>query len=721
MRVRLFFLLGLILSASIFTAQAQAEGNAIENLPGCTANTFEANDDLFVSGVPLGFTINFGSNEYNSTYVNNNGNITFQQGLSTYTPFDFTATGETIIAPYLADVDTRGTGSSLTTYGTGELEGGVKYFCVNWVNVGYYNEHADKLNSFQLILTQSPSQAPAGNFTMTFNYDKIQWETGDASDGNEGFGGTPAAVGYSDGIEGGYVQNGSFASGSFEDGNGATGLIYQSINAGGQPGRLVFEYSFEALTPPTDGILKGKVLLHESSQAASGAPVEICPTEGGTCILRTTNNQGEYRAAVPPGTYNLTAYPPQGSPSYEGHRNGVKLKNAKETLEGQDIELGAALTPPPEGSGVSSVGTGEGGIPVTYMNQPSKVTTIACTGAPLEFQITNSSGEPIAGGPMHEVPGSQNAIDDSSDYEATYTPPASAHGSAHVKITGTCPVGATKIDVEFDVYIDPSGHVIDTNGHPITNATVTLYRSSTAKGTFTPIPTGSGEMSPGNRVNPAVDPEGGVFSWDVVPGFYEIRATAPGCVSASNHAQSAASTGILQIPPPADGLVLTLYCGPLSQPSPPPVATKADSGFLLKSVKTNANGTISVTLVPTQAGRATFSATVPTAKIARIEALAAKHGKHCRRGTTKIHGKCRPVTSLYGSTAGNGSAGAPLTLTIAPSAQARAALAKGRTLHLAATLSYQSTLGGSPTVKAFGVTVKLKKHKKKHHGHGKGH
>ncbi len=712
--------MGLILSALIFTAPARAEGNAVESLPGCTANTFAANDDEYVSGVPLGFTINFGGTEYSTTYVNNNGNLTFQEGLHTYTPFDFTATGETIIAPYLADVNTRGTGSSLTTYGGGELEGGVKYFCVNWVNVGYFDEHTDKLNSFQLILTQSPSQAPGGNFTMTFNYDKIQWETGDASDGSEGFGGTPAAVGYSDGIEGGYVQNGSFASGSFEDGNTATGLIYQSINAGGQPGRIAFEYSFEALTPPTDGVLKGTVYYQGGTQAATLAPVEICPTEGGTCVVRTTNLKGEYRASVPPGTYNLTAYPPQGAPTYEGHHNGVVLKKAKETLEKQDIELGAALTPPPAGSGVSNVGTGEGGIPVTYMNQPSKVTTIACSGAPLEFQITNPSGETIAGGPMHEVPGSQNAVDGSSDYEAAYTPPVSSHGSAHVKITGTCPVGATKIDVEFDIYIDPSGHVINTSGQPIANATVTLYRSSTAKGTFTPIPTGSGEMSPGNRTNPAVNPEGGVFSWDVVPGFYEIRATAPGCVSASNHAQSAASTGVLQIPPAADGLVLTLYCGPLGSSPPPPVATKADSTFLLKSVKANANGTVSVTLVPTQSGRATFSATVPTAKIARVAATEAKRGKHCRHGAKKIHGKCRPVTSLYGSAAGSGAAGAPLQLTIAPSAAARAALAKGRTLHLAATVSYQSALGGSPTVKAFGVTVKAKKHKK-HHGHGKGH
>lgn len=713
--------LGLVLCPLVLAAQAHAEGNAIENLPGCTENTFAANDDDYVSSVPLGFTIDFGGNNYSTTYVNNNGNITFQQGLSTYTPFDFTATGETIIAPYLADVDTRGEGSGLTTYGNGELPGGGRYFCVNWVNVGYYEKHTDKLNSFQLLLTQSSAQQPNGNFTMTFNYDKVEWETGDASDGENGFGGTPAAVGYSDGIEGGYVQNGSFASGSFEDSNPATGLIYQSLNAGGQLGRLVFEYSFEALTPPTDGVMKGEVLFHESSTPATGAPVEVCPTAGGTCILRTTNNKGEYRVAVPPGEYNLTAYPPQGSPSYEGHLTGAKVNKAKEEVTGQNIELGPALVAPPEGTGVDAISTGEGGIPVTYMNQPNKVTTIACTGAPLQFEITGPSGETLAGGPMHEVPGSQNAVDGSSSYEAAYTPPGSAHGSAHVKITGTCPVGATEIDVEFDIYIDPSGRVIDTNGNPVANATITLLRSSTERGTFTPIPAGSAEMSPGNRINPAVNPEGGIFSWDVVPGFYEIRATAPGCVSATNHSQNAASTGVMQIPPPANGLVLTLYCGPLTAPSPPPVAkAAADSRFTIKSIKTGVNGTISVTIVPNQAGHATLSATVPTAKVSSAVANEAKgkNGKHCGKGMKRIHGKCHLVKTLYGTAAANGSAGVPVTLTIVPSAKARAALRKGHTLHVTGTLVYQSSLGGAPAASAFAVSVKEKK-PKKHHGHGK--
>src|SRR5262249_11200115 len=156
---------------------------------------------------------------------------------------------------------------------------------------------------------------------------------------------------------------------------------------------------------------------------------------GEPCVVRTTNSDGEYRAALPPGTYDLTAYPPTGSPSLEGHRNGVVVKEAKEEVKEQDVELGASLQAPPEGTGGLAAWTGDGGIPTIYMNQPNHVTTIACSGAPLEFKITNPSGETLAGGPMHEVPGSQVAIDDSSTYEGTFTPPHGAHGTAHVKIT----------------------------------------------------------------------------------------------------------------------------------------------------------------------------------------------------------------------------------------------------------------------------------------------
>ena len=50
-----------------------------------------------------------------------------------------------------------------------------------------------------------------------------------------------------------------------------------------------------------------------------------------------------------------------------------------------------------------------------------------------------------------------------------------------------------------------------------------------------------------------------------------------------------------------------------------------------------------------------------------------------------------------------------LKLTVNPSAKIKALLKKGKTVHLTATLTYSSSLGGRPTVRVFHVTVKGKK------------
>ena len=64
-----------------------------------------------------------------------------------------------------------------------------------WDNVGYYDSHTDKLNRFQLVIVD---QRAAG-IDIVVNYDNIPWETGDASDGASGFGGTSAVAGYAAG------------------------------------------------------------------------------------------------------------------------------------------------------------------------------------------------------------------------------------------------------------------------------------------------------------------------------------------------------------------------------------------------------------------------------------------------------------------------------------------------------------------------------------------
>jgi hypothetical protein len=147
---------------------------------------------------------------------------------------------------------------------------------------------------------------------------------------------------------------------------------------------------------------------------------------------------------------------------------------------------------------------------------------------------------------------------------------------------------------------------------------------------------------------------------------------------------------------------------------PPPTP---NSSYKVQSIHANSDGTITIVFVPSQSGQATLVVTVPTGTIARTDATAAKRAKKCKRGLVRIKGKCRPPTTVTGRTTAPGTAGVPLALTVKASGRVKALLKKGKTVHLTATLTYQSSLGGTPTVEVFHVTVKGKKAKKKGHKH----
>lgn len=219
------------IAASLLLAMAatSAMAGAIHDANLFTTNTLARNDDGSTALVNIGFNANFFGTTYSSLFVNNNGNVTFNSSLSTFTPFGLTTNGFPIIAPFFADVDTRNLGSGVVQYGAASL-GGRNVFGVNWIDVGYYDTAADKLNSFQLILTDR-SDTGAGNFDIEFNYDRILWETGSASGGTNGFGGTSAAVGYTDGGANDFEFAGSRVPGSFLDSDPVSGLIHGSRNS----------------------------------------------------------------------------------------------------------------------------------------------------------------------------------------------------------------------------------------------------------------------------------------------------------------------------------------------------------------------------------------------------------------------------------------------------------------------------------------------------------
>lgn len=175
----------------------------------------------------LPFDIQFYGQTYSSLWVNNNGNVTFDDPLSTYVPFDLSQTGHVIIAPFFADVDTRGSNAGTVTYGETQYQGR-RAFCVLWDKVGYFDTQSDKLNTFQLQLVERPD-----GFDIVFTYDQIQWDLGSASSG------VSARAGFSNGSDKFAQIAGSAVNDAFLDG-GPQSLVTRSLGSP-TPGEFVFQ------------------------------------------------------------------------------------------------------------------------------------------------------------------------------------------------------------------------------------------------------------------------------------------------------------------------------------------------------------------------------------------------------------------------------------------------------------------------------------------------
>lgn len=146
------------------------------------------NDDGSSAPIPIPFSFCLYGQTYNQIYINNNGNLTFTGPMSSFSSTAFPSTGNAIVAPFWGDVDTR--------QGLGQVVYKITPTAVyiNWENVGYYSIQGDKRNTFQLIITDGSDQVvPDGN--VAFCYQDMNWTTGSASQGVNGFGGIPATGG----------------------------------------------------------------------------------------------------------------------------------------------------------------------------------------------------------------------------------------------------------------------------------------------------------------------------------------------------------------------------------------------------------------------------------------------------------------------------------------------------------------------------------------------
>ncbi len=262
------------LAVTTATTAGAVGPNAVR--PGFDASTFAANDDGSIT-VPMPFPIHFFTADYNQLFLNNNGNVTFDAALSTFTPFDLSTANRVIIAAFFADVDTRV--GNIVTYGSGTVDGHPA-FGINWPAVGCFDAIDSVTNTFQLILIDR-SDVAAGDFDIEFNYDQIQWESGTSSGGDAScLGGSSARVGYSDGTAANTFElPGSAVNGALLDSNATTGLVHQSVGTT-QLGRYIFPVRNGQ--PPASTTLSTSLTAGAQTGTSISVPAGTAATDSAT-------------------------------------------------------------------------------------------------------------------------------------------------------------------------------------------------------------------------------------------------------------------------------------------------------------------------------------------------------------------------------------------------------------------------------------------------------
>ncbi len=457
---------GLIVLAAMAGSMV-VEAQTIRTNPGFYTRFVPRNDDESSDLEPLGFTINFFGKIRTAAYVNNNGNLTFDSALATYTPFGLLSTQREIIAPFFADVDTRPDGSMVVTYGPDTVNGHPA-FAANYVNVGYYANHVDKLNSFQVVLISRDDIGP-GDFDIEFNYEKIQWETGDASNGVNGFGGTPASVGWSNGTDTAFEYPGSLVPGSFLDG-GPYALVNQTstgrvVNIPGAPpgtkGRLIYR--------ARDGVISPGIVISggQLTDATVGVPYSAQFTVAGADPPYTWALQPDLVA--PPGLTLSNDGVLAGTPTTVGtYSFTVSVTATTEDGEVTVYERGSLTVRPPvlRITTYCPVDDGYAGTPYSLHLAASGSTTGYVWSVDDPYSIPPgmalSASGLLAGTPL--VPGTYQmslrvAADGASDAApATKLCRLNVNPSS-VRLSSGCSMPHGTVGVPYAQYLDPTGGV----------------------------------------------------------------------------------------------------------------------------------------------------------------------------------------------------------------------------------------------------------------------
>ena len=234
-----------------------------------------------------------------------------------------------------------------------------------------------------------------------FNYDRVTWETGDASGGVNGYGGTSAGAGFSagDGNDDHFVElpgsrvNGAFIDPRIDGSANPDGLVHQSRNSQ-TPGRFVF--------PIRNGGAGLSASVHGRVTDAAGngiadAQVQLSATTGSERCVYTghTASDGSYTASgLAGGDYTLRVFGPSGTTF-----DTVTVLVAG-LGDGDDREVDATLTsptPPLPGTTITQIGSA-GGIPTVYWNATLTLTAAGCANGSATYTIILEDGTAPAPG-----------------------------------------------------------------------------------------------------------------------------------------------------------------------------------------------------------------------------------------------------------------------------------------------------------------------------------
>ncbi len=310
----------------------------------------------------------------------------------------------------------------------------------------------------------------------------------------------------------------------------------------------------------TIGSISGTVVSDGSPLAGVNVSVS-----GPTFATVRTDADGEYHVAVTEGDYRVSF----SSIGYlTQYFDGADFATADlVTVSGSadvgdidaDMELVPVPTPPPAGVDVGGSDGTIQGVPSFFGSSTIEIDAEGCPNGSASVTFSDDAGFFTTA--MPESPTGSGTY--SLELPASLT---QVGGRSDVSIFISCPDFDDSELINFNIYIDPAGTVVDQRGNPIEGATVTLMQDNpdTIPVDFEVVPDGSAVMDPTiNNTNPDTTGSDGAFRWDVVAGLWKVRAEAPNCHAPGDSSTSFVETEELIVPPPRLGLVLELECTPV--------------------------------------------------------------------------------------------------------------------------------------------------------------